>query len=115
MEIRESETFIFNIISNVGMARSCYIEAIKMAKSGDFDLATKRMSEGDSYYHEGHQSHMNLIQLEAEGNGLTPSLILIHAEDLLMSSEAFQIIATEMIDLHKRVSSNGTDCNCRVL
>lgn len=106
MKNNDSETYIFSIISNVGMARSCYIEAIKMAKSGDFDEAAKLMSEGDSYYHEGHQSHMNLIQLEAEGNGFTPSLILIHAEDLLMSSEAFQIIAAEMIDLHRIILSN---------
>ena len=103
MKIDESETFIFSIISNVGMARSCYIEAIKMAKAGDFDEAARLMSEGDIYYHEGHQSHMNLIQLEAEGNGFAPSLILTHAEDLLMSSEAVQIIAAEMIDLHKIV------------
>ncbi len=42
----ELETSCFQIISNVGAARSSYIEAIEKAKAGDFDGARACMEEG---------------------------------------------------------------------
>ena len=41
VENEELEVQVFQIISAVGTARSCYIEAIHAARSGDYD---KRMS-----------------------------------------------------------------------
>ena len=64
------EMICFQIISNVGAARSSYIEA---------------------------------IQKEAAGEPVGGSLILVHAEDQLMSAESFKIIAEEMIANYRRI------------
>jgi PTS system cellobiose-specific IIA component len=100
------ELVAFNIISSVGTARSSYIEAIQKAKEGDFEAAEALIKEGDEVFVEGHNAHAGLLQQEAEGGpGSTLSLLILHAEDQLMSAEAFKIIAQEFIDAHKRIDA----------
>ena len=91
------------IISNVGTARSCYIEAIQQAKAGNYEDAEKTIAEGDAAFAEGHDAHLKLLQKEAEGNNVV-MLLILHAEDQLMSAEGFKIIATELIDVYKRLN-----------
>ncbi|WP_162011909.1 PTS lactose/cellobiose transporter subunit IIA [Streptococcus sp. S784/96/1] len=98
------ELSAFQIIANVGSARSAYIEAIQEAKTGNFDKAINLISEGDKAFVEGHHSHSELIQKEASSEGVEMKLILMHAEDQLMSAEAFKIIAQEFIDVYKQLA-----------
>jgi len=98
------ELICFQIISNVGTARSSYIEAIQKAKAGDFEGAKACIEAGQQDFLKGHEAHFELLQKEAQGNQVGGSLILIHAEDQLMSAEAFKIIAEEMIDSYKRIA-----------
>ena len=97
------ELISFQIISAVGSARSMYIEAIQLAKQGDIEGAQKLMKEGEAVFVEGHHAHAKLIQQEASGESSTITLLLLHAEDQLMSAEGFKIIADEMIDVYKRL------------
>ena len=84
------ELTAFQIISAVGTARSSYIEAIQKAKE---------------MFIEGHHAHAGLLQLEADnGQGSVVSLIIMHAEDQLMSAEGFKTVALEFIDLYKRIA-----------
>lgn len=43
-----------------------------------------------------------MIAQEAGGDHIDPSIILIHAEDQLMSVETFKILAGKFIDLAKK-------------
>lgn len=95
----------FQIISAVGMARSSYIEAIQEAKKGNFDLAREMVAEGEKSFLGGHEAHAKLIQQEASGTKVEPCLLLIHAEDQLMSAESFKIIAEEMIENYVRITA----------
>lgn len=97
------ELISFQIISAVGSARSMYIEAIQLAKQGDIEGAQKLMKEGEAVFVEGHHAHAKLIQQEASGEANTITLLLLHAEDQLMSAEGFKIIADEMIDVYRRL------------
>lgn len=98
------EMICFQIISNVGAARSSYIEAIQRAKAGDFDGAVRCIEEGQKQFLVGHEAHFQLIQKEAAGESVGGSLILVHAEDQLMSAESFKIIAEEMIANYRRIA-----------
>lgn len=100
----ELETSCFQIISNVGAARSSYIEAIQKAKTGDFDDARACIEEGKQQFLAGHEAHFALIQKEAGGEEIGSPLILIHAEDQLMSAEGFKIIAEELIAAYTRIT-----------
>lgn len=99
------ETVCFEIISSVGSARSCYVEAIQKAKVKDFEHAEQLMKEGVELFKQGHQVHRSLVEKEVNGESVNFSLILMHAEDQLMSADGFKIIAEEMIDLYKLLHS----------
>ena len=52
----------------------------------------------------GHGPHTDLVQKEAAGEDAKMSLILAHAEDQMMSTEVFKVLAEEMIELYKKVN-----------
>ena len=56
------EMICFQIISNVGTARSTYIEAIQKAKEGDFEGAAQCMEAGQQQFMKGHEAHFELLQ-----------------------------------------------------
>lgn len=97
------EQICFKIISSVGYARSTYIEAIQEAKKGDFDKALSLMEEGAKNYIKGHNAHTELLTKDLNGELDKMPLLLLHAEDQLMSADAFKIIAQEFIDVYKRL------------
>lgn len=103
--MEELELICFRIISHVGNARSSYIEAIHLAQNGQYDTAEEKMKEGEVSFIEGHHAHATLIQREAAGAHNTVSLLLVHAEDQLMSAEAFCTIAREFIEVHKKLNA----------
>ncbi|TYZ27863.1 PTS lactose/cellobiose transporter subunit IIA [Selenomonas caprae] len=96
------ELIAFQIISAVGTARSCYIEAIQEAKKGNYESAEKLIKDGDEAFVEGHDAHAGLLQKEASGEGGNINLLILHAEDQLMSAEGFKTIALEFIEVYKR-------------
>ena len=100
------ELIAFQIISAVGTARSCYIEAIQAAKSGDYEDAQKLIAEGDEAFVEGHDAHAGLLQQEAAGTGSVVNLRILHAEDQLMSAEGFKTIAQEFIEVYQRLDAD---------
>ena len=100
------ELIAFQIISAVGTARSCYIEAIQAAKSGDYEDAQKLIAEGDEAFVEGHDAHAGLLQQEAAGTGSVVNLLILHAEDQLMSADGFKTIAQEFIEVYQRLDAD---------
>lgn len=92
----------FNIISEVGSARSSYIEAIDCAIEDKVEEAERLIAEGDECYGRGHEIHTSLIQQEAAGEDVNFQLILLHAEDQLMSAETFKILAERFVNLARK-------------
>ena len=101
-DMNKIEMACFEIIANVGSARSCFIEAIDLAGEGKIDEAEARVVEGEQFFLVGHAKHGEMIAQEACGDHIDPSIILIHAEDQLMSAETFKILAGKFIDLAKK-------------
>lgn len=94
------------MISEIGRARSCYVKACMKVKDEDFAGAHECMEEGDAYYLRGHQVHAQIIQEEAAGNPTAFSLLLLHAEDLMSSTENFKIMAEEIIQIYQVLVDN---------
>jgi len=95
------ELISFQIISTVGTAKSMYVEAIQAAKKGNFEEADRLIEEGAKIFVEGHHAHGSLIQQEASGEKVEFSLLFMHAEDQLMTTETFKIVAEELIELYR--------------
>lgn len=93
------ELISFQIISNVGMAKSLAIEAVREVRQGNYDLAKRKIEECSSFMEEAHHAHTELIQKEASGEKVEFSLILMHAEDQMLSAETIIVLANEMIEM----------------
>lgn len=106
--MEEIEQICVEMISHVGVARSTYIEAIQKAKAGDFAEAEACMKAGKEEYLLGHEAHYELIQKGARGEHIQVPLILVHAEDQMMSAEAFQVIAEELIASYQKINKLET-------
>jgi len=98
-----NEISALKIITEVGSARSYFIEAIRSAKANDFVSAYEHLALGDQHYIAGHREHTNLVIQESTGIEVGMTLLITHAQDLLMSAEAFKILSTEFIDLYKLI------------
>lgn len=96
----------FKIIAEVGSARSNFIEAIRYAKKNDFKQAETLMTLGSEYLVKGHKEHLELLQKEALKEDFQVSLMLVHAEDQLMSAETFKLLSEEFIDVYKKINEN---------
>lgn len=97
MTTEEIQLQSFQIIAGVGCARSCYIDAIHLARDGKFEEAEAKIAEGQQHYAEGHAAHGGLVQQTAAGEDLSIDLLVVHAEDQLMSAEGFGILAKEFV------------------
>ena len=51
----------------------------------------------------GHNAHADLLTMDANGEISNGYMLLMHAEDQLMSAEGFRILADEFIALYKRI------------
>lgn len=80
------------------------MEAVAAAKRGAFDEVDRLMAEGEESFLTSHDQHASLLQQAASEEGLSVTLMHVHAEDQLMCAEEFKIIAQEFIDLYRRVS-----------
>lgn len=99
----EIEEISFTIILNGGNARSLAMEAIELAKSGDFDLAEQKLEEANEELGKAHRAQTDLIQGETRGEKTEIRLLLIHAQDHLMNAMTVLDLAREIIDLHRRI------------
>ncbi|MEH6991489.1 PTS lactose/cellobiose transporter subunit IIA [Neobacillus drentensis] len=103
--MENNELICFQIISAVGTAKSTYLEAIQEAKKGGFEKAASLIEEGRTVYTQGHHAHAKLIQQEANGEKTEINLLLLHAEDQMMSAETVKIMAEEFIEVYKKLEA----------
>ncbi len=102
--LEDMQNVSFQIIAQVGSAKSCYVEAMRCARENDFKKARELISEGDKLYSEAHGFHHDLVQKEASGIQLPFSMMIIHAEDQLLNTETIKIMAEEIILLREQMA-----------
>ena len=103
------ELTCFQIISAVGSARSYYIEAIKEARHGNMEKARELIEAGRVDFAKGHDYHLELLQKEADGKPVEIRMLLIHAEDQLMSAEDFGILAKEFVEMYEEMHGHEAE------
>ena len=93
--LEKMQAIAFQMIATVGTAKSMYIEALQLAKNGQFDEAQELYVSADEIYSEAHTLHFELVQKEANGEQLPFSLMLMHAEDQMLNAETVKIFGVE--------------------
>ncbi|MGG7076330.1 PTS lactose/cellobiose transporter subunit IIA [Clostridium sardiniense] len=97
------EEIILNLIMHSGEARSYAMEAMELAKSGDIEGARGLIEKSNEELGLAHHSQTSLIQGEAGGQKAEFSLLLMHAQDHLMTTMTLKDLANQIIDIHARL------------
>ena len=85
MTPEELELITVEIVAYAGDARSKYVEALNYANEGNFGEAEKLIEEASELINEAHKVQTNMIQMEAAGNKVDVSFLMVHAQDHLMT------------------------------
>jgi len=102
-ELQDLEEVVMGLIINSGQARSLAYSALKKAKEGDFEQARAVMAQSRMALNEAHLIQTKLIE-EDQGEGKTKvSLVLVHAQDHLMTSMLARELIAELIELHEKI------------
>lgn len=97
----EQEQSIFQIISASGDSRGLAFEALRLARQGKFTEADAKMKEAKERSIAAHDEQTSLITKEINGEGVDTSLLMVHAQDHLMSSLLARDLIEEMIGMLK--------------
>ena len=83
----EEETRCLELITHAGMGRSEAYAALQAAKRGDFAAAEAHLAESERELGAAHTAQTRWLAGEAQGVGMAPSLLLVHAQDQLMTHD----------------------------
>ena len=99
----EQEQTVINLIVNAGSARSSAIEAIQYAKAGDIEKADESIQTAKETVNEAHHAQTELIQAEIRGEKTPLNLLMVHAQDHLMTSMLLRDIVKNFVNLAKKI------------
>lgn len=100
----EMETTVMELIINAGEARSQAMMAIQAARQKKWELATASLAASQDAVRAAHLIQTQLIG-EDEGQGKIPvNLILVHAQDHLMTAMLCRDLAEEIVLLRRELA-----------
>jgi len=103
----DQELVVMEIICNAGEARSLCYEALRLSREKDFSSAEGKLALAKDCLNKAHLMQTQLIE-EDQGEGkVAMTLVMVHAQDHLMTTILAQEMATEMVALHKQLSQEG--------
>ena len=100
------EMLSFGLIAMAGDARSKAYEALGAAKEGDFDRADRLLKEADEASIQAHNVQTQLLAKEAGGEHTEVDVMLVHAQDHLMTSILAKELISEMIELYRVIDND---------
>ena len=96
-----AEMVSFGIIANAGDARSYAFGALEAAKAGNFEEAEELLKKSNEAAVEAHHMQTELLVNEANGNKTPVDVLLVHAQDHLMTSMLAVELIKELITIYK--------------
>ncbi|KOO12796.1 molecular chaperone TorD [Vibrio xuii] len=103
----DQELVVMEIICNAGEARSLSYEALRLSREKDFKAAEERLSQAKECLNKAHLIQTQLIEQDQGEGKVAMTLVMVHAQDHLMTTILAQEMATEMVSLNKQISAQG--------
>ena len=89
------ETVAMELITHSGNARSMAFNALEKAKEGNFEEAEQMIADSKKENTKAHKAQSGLLFAEANGQKAEMGILLVHAQDHLMTS----MLAIELIQV----------------
>ena len=97
------EMAAMQIVGSAGESKSLCFEALSAAKKGDFEAADAKIAEAKKVFLQAHEVQTELICAEADGEDVKMGVLMVHAQDHLMTSILARDLIEEMILLYKTI------------
>lgn len=101
------EMIAFGLIAQAGDARSKAYEALASAKKGNFEQAEKLIAQAEASVLEAHHIQTSLLAKEANGDHTEVNVMLVHAQDHLMTAILAKELIAEMIEMYQAMSERN--------
>lgn len=98
------EQEIMNIILNAGNARAKCLIALKTARTGDLEKAEEQLKVATESIVIAHKYQTELIQREVSGEKQEVNLLMVHAQDHLMTALAIKDMVIELIEFAREIN-----------
>ena len=99
-----TEMISFGIIAAAGNARSLAFEALTAAREHVFDGADELLEQSNTAALEAHEQQTQLLVREANGDHLPVDVMLVHAQDHLMTAMLARELITELVQIHRQLA-----------
>lgn len=106
MNIEKIAEVAMNVITYSGLAKSCYIEAIREMRAGNYEGFNESITKGDESFVKAHHAHIEILNREMSTGEPQITMLLAHAEDQLMSAETIKTLVVEMALIIEEMRGN---------
>ncbi|MEX1447825.1 PTS lactose/cellobiose transporter subunit IIA [Enterococcus sp. C76] len=104
--MEELETKIFDLIVHSGNARGLLFETLECAENKEYYEIDNLLNKAKEEMNIAHNIQTQLIQDNLAGKGEI-SLLLIHAQDQLMTVMSEQALIERLIKMQKQINENN--------
>ncbi|WP_150202907.1 PTS cellobiose transporter subunit IIA [Streptococcus constellatus] len=103
MNQEELQVVAFEIILHSGSARTSVHEAFADMHEGHYNEAAEKLEVANADLLEAHHAQTNLLQEYASGTDIKIEIIMVHAQDHLMTTMTLREVALEMLNLYRKI------------
>lgn len=96
------ESISMQIIANAGDAKGTAFDALEEAKKGNFEKAHELLKQSEIIANTAHKAQMSLLADYANGEIKCVDVLLVHAQDHLMTTLLAQELIKEIILLYEK-------------
>lgn len=104
MNPEDVQVVAFEIILNSGNARTIVHEGFAAMREGNYELAAEKLEEANKELLLAHQAQTKLLHEYAGGTEIKIEIIMVHAQDHLMTTMTLREVALEMLELYKKIN-----------
>ena len=108
MNQEELQVAAFEIILHSGTARTSVQEAFADMREGRYDAAAEKLETSNESLLEAHHAQTKLLQDYASGIEIRIEIIMVHAQDHLMTTMTLREVALEMLNLYRKVEETNS-------
>ncbi|MHA1506746.1 MAG: PTS lactose/cellobiose transporter subunit IIA [Candidatus Asgardarchaeia archaeon] len=101
--LEEINQIAFRIIATAGEARSKVFKAIELIYDEDFNEAEKCLREAEELIAEANEAQTELLKREARGERNIPTILFVHAYDILMAAITEKDLTGSLMKVFKKI------------
>lgn len=94
----------FDIILHSGNVRTMLHEAFELMRECEFLEAKKKLDDANNELMEAHKAQTSLLRDYVNGEEIVMEVIIVHAEDHLMTTMVLREMAVEMLHVYREMS-----------